>query len=225
MAIRVVLAEDNYLVREGVAAAARAQARDRGRGRVRGSRCRCSWRSRRSRPTSWSLTSACPRAGGDEGFQARGSASGRRHPQMGVVVLSQFAEPEYALALLEPRLCPTRIPAQGAHQPGRAARRRDPGGRRRRVRSSTRRSSTRSSPRKASAERSPLYELTPTGARRARRDGGGQDQRGYCGRLVITERSVEKYINSIFQKLGSRGSRTVHRRVKAVLLYLVRADA
>ncbi|MGI8407560.1 MAG: DNA-binding response regulator, partial [Actinomycetota bacterium] len=34
------------------------------------------------------------------------------------------------------------------------------------------------------------------------------------------ERAVEKHINSIFSKLQLTGERVVHRRVKAVLLFL-----
>jgi hypothetical protein len=37
---------------------------------------------------------------------------------------------------------------------------------------------------------------------------------------VITERSVEKYIHTIFAKLGLAWEENVHRRVKAVLLFL-----
>ena len=49
---------------------------------------------------SWSPTSACRPGGRDEGIQAA-SRLRETHPETGVVVLSQFAEPEYALALLE----------------------------------------------------------------------------------------------------------------------------
>ena len=38
--------------------------------------------------------------------------------------------------------------------------------------------------------------------------------------LALTERSVEKVINSIFQKLGLTWEPAVHKRVKAVILYL-----
>jgi DNA-binding NarL/FixJ family response regulator len=38
--------------------------------------------------------------------------------------------------------------------------------------------------------------------------------------LVITERSVEKYVHSIFAKLGVTWEPNVHRRVRAVLMYL-----
>ncbi len=42
--------------------------------------------------------------------------------------------------------------------------------------------------------------------------------------LVLTERSVEKVINSIFMKLGLTWEPAVHKRVKAVILYLAESD-
>jgi DNA-binding NarL/FixJ family response regulator len=42
---------------------------------------------------------------------------------------------------------------------------------------------------------------------------------------VLTERAVEKHINSIFSKLGLSYEKAVHRRVKAVLLYLAEEGA
>ena len=38
--------------------------------------------------------------------------------------------------------------------------------------------------------------------------------------LHLSERAVEKHINSLFAKLGLSEEPDVHRRVKAVLLYL-----
>jgi DNA-binding NarL/FixJ family response regulator len=43
--------------------------------------------------------------------------------------------------------------------------------------------------------------------------------------LVLSERAVEKHINSLFSKLGLSEEPSVHRRVKAVLLYLADRDA
>ena len=42
--------------------------------------------------------------------------------------------------------------------------------------------------------------------------------------LVLTERSVEKVIHSIFMKLGLTWEPAVHKRVKAVILYLAESD-
>ncbi len=68
-------------------------------------------------------------------------------------------------------------------------------------------------------EASPLEELTPRERdvlRRWRRE----EQRGDRGALFLTERSVEKVIHSIFLKLGLTWEPAVHKRVKAVILYL-----
>ena len=48
----------------------------------------------------------------------------------------------------------------------------------------------------------------------------GKNNAAIAEALVITERSVEKYVHSIFAKLGIAWEDNVHRRVKAVLLYL-----
>ena len=86
---------------------------------------RCSPPSRHERPTSSSPTSACRRRA-RRGHPRRASSLRETHPDVGVVVLSQYAEPRYALALLEGGTRAARLPAEGA--------------RRRRRRSSSRRS-------------------------------------------------------------------------------------
>jgi hypothetical protein len=40
----------------------------------------------------------------------------------------------------------------------------------------------------------------------------------------VTERSVEKIINSLFMKLGLTWEPAIHKRVKAVILYLAESD-
>ena len=71
---------------------------------------------------------------------------------------------------------------------------------------------------------SALDDLTPARAGGAGRDRPGQEQRGRRRRRSSSaERAVEKHINSLFSKLGLTEEPDVHRRVKAVLLFL--ADA
>ena len=48
----------------------------------------------------------------------------------------------------------------------------------------------------------------------------GGSNRTVAQRLHLTQRAVEKHINSIFAKLGLTGDDTVDRRVKAVLMFL-----
>ena len=56
-----------------------------------------------------------PPGGGDEGIRAAERLRETR-PEIGVVVLSQFADPEYALALLGAGLGAPRLPPEGAGQ-------------------------------------------------------------------------------------------------------------
>jgi DNA-binding NarL/FixJ family response regulator len=48
----------------------------------------------------------------------------------------------------------------------------------------------------------------------------GRSNQGIADKLVITLRSVEKYVSSVFDKLGLPSSGSDSRRVLAVLLYL-----
>jgi DNA-binding NarL/FixJ family response regulator len=48
----------------------------------------------------------------------------------------------------------------------------------------------------------------------------GKNNAGIAEALVLSERAVEKHINSIFSKLQLSEEPDVHRRVKAVLLFL-----
>ncbi len=48
----------------------------------------------------------------------------------------------------------------------------------------------------------------------------GKNNAGVAAALVLSERAVEKHINSLFSKLGLIETPDVHRRVSAVLLYL-----
>ena len=52
----------------------------------------------------------------------------------------------------------------------------------------------------------------------------GKNNAAIAESLVLTERSVEKVIHSIFLKLGLTWETAVHRRVKAVILYLAESD-
>jgi DNA-binding NarL/FixJ family response regulator len=140
-------------------------------------------------------------------------------PQTGVVVLSQYDEAEYALALLEggserrAYLLKERVsdPDQlvGAIQTVAAGGSViDP-----KVVDSLVQARARS-------DRSPLGALTPREREILAEMAQGKTNAGIAGSLVLTERAVEKHINSIFSKLGLSQEPSVHRRVKAVLLFL-----
>jgi DNA-binding NarL/FixJ family response regulator len=67
---------------------------------------------------------------------------------------------------------------------------------------------------------SPIGRLTPREQEVLDAMAQGKNNAGIAAALGLTERAVEKHINSIFSKLGLSEEPDVHRRVKAVLLFL-----
>ena len=217
MPIRVILAEDSYLVREGVARlletiddielVAGVEDYDGLLAAVD-----------EHAPDVVLTDIRMPPTGTDEGIRAANELRAR-HPDLGVVVLSQYVEPGYALALLDhgsngrAYLLKERVSDidQLLHAirevVARRVGHRPDGGR------GTRRGALAT---RAVAARAPHAPR----ARGARRDGPGPEQRGVAAALGLSERAVEKHINSVFSKLGLAEEPDVHRRVKAVLLYL-----
>ena len=141
------------------------------------------------------------------------------HPELGVVILSQFADPAYVLALLESGsdgrgyLLKERVHNRGelvsaidaVAQGGSVI---DPkivevlvGARMR-------------------AQRSPLGQLTPREHEVLAEIAEGKSNTAIADSLVLTKRAVEKHINSIFMKLDLAASDDVSKRVKATLLFL-----
>lgn len=66
----------------------------------------------------------------------------------------------------------------------------------------------------------PLDSLTPRELEILGLIAEGRSNAAIAEKLVVTKRAVERHINSIFLKLGLRESENVSRRVKAALLYL-----
>jgi DNA-binding NarL/FixJ family response regulator len=66
----------------------------------------------------------------------------------------------------------------------------------------------------------PLNRLTPPEREVLELMATGTSNQGIADKLVITLRAVEKYVSSVFDKLGIPSTRTESRRVLAVLLYL-----
>ncbi len=217
MAIRVVLAEDNYLVREGVARLLEHQPElevvatcddyDSLLAAVD-----------THEPDVVLTDIRMPPTGTDEGVRAAAEIK-RTHPGMGVVVLSQYAEPAYALGFLEhgserrayllkervSDLDQLRRAIVAVHEGGSVI---DP-----KVVDALVAS-------RARGAESPVARLTPREREVLAEMAQGKNNAGIAAALVLTERAVEKHINSMFSKLGLTEEPDVHRRVKAVLLYL-----
>lgn len=66
----------------------------------------------------------------------------------------------------------------------------------------------------------PMERLTPREREVLELMAAGNSNAGIAGRLVITQRAVEKYVSSVFDKLGLPSTGSESRRVLAVLLYL-----
>ncbi len=139
-------------------------------------------------------------------------------PGIGVVVLSQYVEPAYALELLaagsqrRAYLLKERV-----SEPDQIA------------------NAVREVARGGSVVDPRVVEVLVAGARRVddplsgltRRErevleqiAQGKSNAGVAAALFLTERAVEKHINTLFAKLGLSAEPEVHRRVSAVLMYL-----
>lgn len=199
MGVRVVLAEDNTLLREGIARLVEAQADLELAGT-------CS-----DLPGLLALVDEVvpdvvvtdirmPPTGTDEGIRAA-AALRTSHPSMGVVVLSQYANPAYALDLL------------GAGSEGRAyllkERVSDVGELVDAIRAVADGGSV-IDPKvvealvAATARRpsSDLDRLTPRETEILQEMATGKSNAAIAATLVLSERAVEKHTNSIFSKLG-----------------------
>ena len=152
----------------------------------------------------------------DEGLAI--AAAGTRHTGVGVLLLSQFAEATYALALL----------AEGSARRGYLLKERVADGDE--LADAIRRVAAGGSvidptvveglvaANKARPSRA--GRAHPARAGGARGDGAGQGNASIAAQLVLSERAIEKHTNSIFAKLGLSEERDLNRRVSAVLVYL-----
>lgn len=74
--------------------------------------------------------------------------------------------------------------------------------------------------RRSRRERSGLEELTPREVDVMREMAQGKSNAGIAAALVLSESAVEKHVSSICRKLGRPGEDGMHRRVAAVLAFL-----
>ena len=221
MPIRVVLADDHYLVREGVhrllepvpdvEVAAVCSDLDSLLDAVEA-----------KQPDVVVTDIRMPPGNSDEGIRAAERLR-KTHPDIGVVVLSQYANPSYALALLDHgsagRAYLLKERVEDVDEFVDAIRAVAEGGSvvDAKVVEALVAASARS-------DESPLNDLTPRERDVLREMAEGKNNAAIAETLFLTERSVEKVIHSIFLKFGLTWEPAVHRRVKAVILYLAESD-
>jgi len=143
----------------------------------------------------------------------------RTHPDIGVVVLSQYAEPIYALSLLE----------AGSNGRGYLLKERVHDGQQ--LLSALETVAAGGSvvdtrivevlvADRTRGERSALAELTPREREILSQIAQGKSNGAIADSLVLTKRAVEKHINSIFSKLDLSEAEDSSKRVKATLAFL-----
>ncbi|HEX5584166.1 MAG TPA: response regulator, partial [Gaiella sp.] len=152
----------------------------------------------------------------DEGLQAAREIR-EKHPGVGVLLLSQYVEPSYAMALLETSaegvgyLLKDRV--ADLEQFGTAVRRVADGG-------SALDPAVVSELVGRKRRDDPIEQLTAREREVLELMAEGRSNQAIAERLFVTLRAVEKHVTSIFTKLGLPASTDDHRRVLAVLAYL-----
>ena len=219
--IRVVLAEDNVLLRDGVARLIDAQADLELAGLAADLPSLLALIEEQA-PDVVITDIRMPPTGTDEGIQAAATLRADR-PGTGVVVLSQYADPAYALALLadgsEGRAYLLKERVSEVDELLNAVREVAAGG------SVIDPKVVESLVAGRRGPSSDLERLTPRETEVLAEMAQGKSNAAIAATLVLSERAVEKHTNSIFSKLGLSEERDVNRRVKAVLLYLSDAGA
>jgi len=212
--VRVVLAEDSVLLREGVARLLEDQGFDVVA--QTGTAEDLMLKVRSYSPNVVIVDIRMPPTHTDEGLRAAQEIRGT-YPEVGVLVLSQYVEPAYAMELLSESaegvgyLLKDRVSnvdefAAAVRRVGEGGSALDPAivsqlvGRRRRD--------------------DPIDQLTPREREVLEHMAQGRSNQGIADELVVTERAVEKHVTSIFGKLRLPHAPEDHRRVLAVLTYL-----
>jgi DNA-binding NarL/FixJ family response regulator/class 3 adenylate cyclase len=212
--LNVVVAEDSVLLREGIA----RLLEDAGFDVVgqAGDADELMLKVRSYKPNIAIVDIRMPPTHTDEGLRAAREIR-EKHPETGVLVLSQYLEPAYALELLSESaegvgyLLKDRVAdvdgfVEAVRRVAGGGSALDPAvvsqlvGRQRR--------------------NDPLGELTPREREVIELMASGRSNAAIAGELVVTERAVEKHVTSIFSKLRLPASQDAHRRVLAVLAYL-----
>ena len=215
--MRIVIADDHFLVREGV----RALLEDSGEVEVVGAVGTATELRQlvaELKPDAVLTDIRMPPGHHMEGIDAAHRIRAE-HPEVGVVVLSQHADESYAFELLKngteglAYLLKDRVGdleemlrALRAVCAGRSA--------------IDARVVDALVQRRARREQSGLEELTPRELDVMRAMAQGKSNAGIAAALVLSESAVEKHVSSIFGKLGQTANSGIHRRVAAVLAFL-----
>jgi DNA-binding NarL/FixJ family response regulator len=212
--VRVVLAEDSVLLREGVARIL-AEAGFDVVGQA-GTADELLLKVRSYSPDVAVVDIRMPPTHTDEGLRAAQEIR-EKYPGVGVLVLSQYVESAYAMELLaesaegvgyllKDRVSDVRDFADAVRRVAEGGSALDPAivsqlvGRRRGA--------------------DPIDDLTPREREVLGLMAEGRSNQGIAERLVVTERAVEKHVTSIFSKLKLPAAAEDHRRVLAVLAFL-----
>lgn len=215
MPLRIVLAEDHYLVREGIRRLLESRPEIEVVA-VCGDLDSLLATVERERPDVVVTDVRMPPDATDEGIRAAAHLR-ETSPDVGVVVLSQFSEPHYALALLEGGTARRAyLLKEGVDDLGQLVA----------AIQAVANGGSVIDPKVVEAlvaartHTSPLNELTPRERDVLREMATGKNNAAIAESLVLAERSVEKVIHSIFLKLDLAWEPATHKRVKAVLVYL-----
>jgi DNA-binding NarL/FixJ family response regulator len=225
VAIRVAVAEDSYIVREGL-----SQLLDSINGVELVASCEDEGTLleaiEKERPDVVLTDIRMPPTRTNEGIRVAALLR-ERDSEVGVVVLSEYSEPGYALALLE-RGSEGRayLLKERVHDRAQLAA----------AIEAVARGDSVIDPKiveelvaaNARAERSPLTDLTPRERQVLAGIAEGKSNSAIAEALVLTKRAVEKHINAIFLKLGltyDPESEEISKRVKAALIFLAETEA
>jgi DNA-binding NarL/FixJ family response regulator len=222
MPIRILLGEDSLIVREGVQQLLAVDPEVEVVAAV-GDETALRQKCDEELPDVVLTDIRMPPTNTDEGIRFA-SELREHHPDIGVVILSQYADPTYALALLEDGsdgrayllkervhnraelMAAIRAVAEGGSMI-------DP-----KIVESLVTARSR-------AARSPLNQLTAREREVLAEIANGKSNTAIAADLFLTKRAVEKHINSIFLKLGLAYAEDVSKRVKATLMFLAEEAA
>jgi DNA-binding NarL/FixJ family response regulator len=217
MPLRVVFADDNYLVREGVSALL-SEAADIELLESVADPAALLKAVAIHKPDAVLTDIRMPPTHTTEGIDAAKQIRSD-FPDTGVVVLSQYVEEDYAFDLLsdgvaglgyllKERISQVDELVRALHDVARGGSALDP-----KVVEGL-------LARKSSQERSPLLGLTEREREVLQEMASGRNNAATAKALFMSERAVEKHVSSVFQKLGLVDETDVNRRVMAVLAFL-----